>query len=154
MSATLAFCLGRPLLAALAALATLAGAGSATALGQGPSAPRHPDRVALLQAVGEIEDLVQGARFRTAIGVAESTGAWAKELPPAPEVRDARSRLWVLLATAQLALGEDAAARSSMDRALDDRASLELPEDTTSPRVLALLEQARAARAPDAEPGP
>lgn len=66
------------------------------------------------------------------------------------EVRALRARLEVLAAIAQVALGDEAAARSSFGRALEAEPGLELDPGRTSPKVMRALEGARAA----AESGP
>jgi hypothetical protein len=113
---------------------------------RGESAPRAADLTALETSIREIETLLLDANFTTAVGVAESTRAWADEIPSSPEVREARSRLQVLLATGWIALGDEEAARDSMRRAVAVWPLLTLHERTTSPRVLAVYRAVRTSR--------
>ena len=64
---------------------------------------------------------------------------------PAGDERALRARLEVLAAIAQVALGDDAAARRSFGRALEAQPGLELDPGRTSPKVMRALEGARAA---------
>jgi hypothetical protein len=56
-----------------------------------------------------------------------------------------RARLEVLAAVAQVAHGDDEAARQSFGRALEAQPGLELDPGRTSPKVMRALEGARAA---------
>ena len=113
----------------------------------GPVRPAADDNlVALDRALADIESLLLDAHFPTALGVAEATCEWADAIPSNPEVREARSRLYVLMSTAQIALGDEEAARERMQRALSVFPLLTLDERTTSPRVVKLLRELKASR--------
>lgn len=103
-----------------------------------------PGQRALEESVSEIEWLIADAHFRTALGVARSAEEWADDLDPSPELRALRARLHVGIATARIALGEEAGARASMRRALDEDPTLSFDEQATSPRLLALVRAVRA----------
>jgi hypothetical protein len=98
----------------------------------------------------ESEESLKTAHFEEALG---RTVAARRELDAAGtsgDERALRARLELLAATAQVALGDDAAARQSFGRALEAQPGLELDPERTSPKVLRALEGARAA----AETGP
>lgn len=113
-----------------------------------PEPERSPDpgQVALDRRIEEVDRLLARAHFRTALGLArntlgalDSTGAVQR-----PDTR--RARLEVLAATAEVAMGRRAAARESLGRALRADPALELDAKQVSPKVMKLLEEARAAR--------
>jgi len=106
-----------------------------------PPGPR--DLGALQRSVAEIESLVAGAWFRKAIAAADATREWADDIPRSPEAKEARARLEVLASTAQIALGDEAAALRSMERAIYVWPLLHLDETTTSPRVVRLFHKLR-----------
>ncbi len=137
---------GRSTATALLLACTLSLAGPVRAEPRLPPPDTPPNQTALDESLGEIEALVLEAHFATALGVAETTRSWADELPSSPEVREARARLNVLMSTAQIALGDEAAARESMERALAVWPLLVLDERTTSPRVVRLLRELQASR--------
>jgi hypothetical protein len=98
----------------------------------------------------EGEESLEAAHFEEAL---ERAGAARRELDAAGSSADARSlraRSEVLAAIAQVALGDEAAARRSFGRALEVQPGLELDPGRTSPKVMRVLEGARAA----AETGP
>ncbi len=100
------------------------------------------DRVESLLA--ETEDRLRRARFEAAL---ESAGDARSRLALVsdPNARRAReARLEVLAATAQLALGEDVAARESLSRAIAADPELELDPMKTSPKVIRALAAVRA----------
>ena len=91
-----------------------------------------------------IAEAPRGARFSEALGRALVA---RNELAAGPA--DATSRVLlvhteVIAATAQVALGDDAGARASFAAALAVDPELALDPQVTSPKVLGVLEQARA----------
>jgi hypothetical protein len=94
-----------------------------------------------------IEDALAEAHFRSALGLTRSALSLLE--PHAPNVAPRRARLEVLAATAEVARGRKIQARDHLVRALRADPSLALDERETSPRLLALLPEARrlAARA-------
>ena len=96
-----------------------------------------------VDAVSEISGLLSQAHFQTAKSVAEATLSWADGVPEATLLRAPRSQLHVLLATAQVALGEHKSARESMRLALALDPTLALDTQTTSPKVVRVLREAR-----------
>lgn len=117
------------------------GTGPAWAAGGGRSGPRT---LAALQAsVAQVEDLVHRAYFRKATGLAEATREWAADIPRSAEAAQARARLEVLLCTAQVALGDEAGALRSMQRAVYVWPLLSLDESDTSPRVVRVFRRVR-----------
>lgn len=61
------------------------------------------------------------------------------------ELRQRRVRLELLSATAQLALGDERAARESLIRAIESQPDLVLDPEKTPPKVMRALELARRA---------
>ena len=96
----------------------------------------------------DLEGLLEEGHFRTVIAVAKSTRQALAALGEAPGTGARRARLEVLVATAEVALGRNASARASFRRALDATPGLALDESTTSPKVLKVLDSARARSAP------
>jgi hypothetical protein len=94
-------------------------------------------------ALTEIDELLAEAHFRTALGVADATRSWTDELPADPEIREQRARLQLMMATAQVALSQNAAARVSLRRALALEPRLQLDETTTSPKLLKIFREVR-----------
>jgi hypothetical protein len=123
------------------------GAAAAQVAAQGPAAAAQGAPGETLaradRELAEIEDLVATAYFRTALSVAAATRGLLEGAGGAPAVRARRARLEVLAATAELALGRDGAARQRLARALRADPGLELDAARTSPRVTALLAEAR-----------
>jgi hypothetical protein len=126
------------------ALLPLACASAASA--EAPPSPlREVDR-----RIAQIEGALAEAQFRSALGLTRS--ALSLLDPHAAEdagVAPRRARLEVLAATAEVARGRKVHARDHLVRALRADPSLVLDDRRTSPRLLALLPEARrlAARA-------
>lgn len=83
------------------------------------------------------ESLIRSARFDDALGEIE-------RVRPDAVRPDERVRLEVLAATAQVAFGDETAARASIGRALRADPKLALDESSTSPKLLRVLDDARA----------
>ncbi len=125
----------------------------ALALAPGTAAASDAPGVDLAQVdrdLREIESLLAAAYFRTALGLVNAT---RDQLAAASErekraskagVQARTARLEVLAATAELAIGAPQRARASMRRALGADPDLTLDAGRTSPRVVALLDEARA----------
>ncbi|HEX5068088.1 MAG TPA: hypothetical protein VFY49_18355 [Myxococcota bacterium] len=96
-----------------------------------------------------IEVAVAEAHFRSALGLTRSALGLLDPDAPRESVAPRRARLEVLAATAEVARGRKIQARDHLVRALCADPSLALDERETSPRLLALLPEARrlAARA-------
>ncbi len=110
------------------------GAGEGGDLGEIDSSLRYAQR------------LLQAARFEDGLRTAERAEQSARAAGAGAAVRERRARAAVLCATAEIALGRDAAAQASLERALEARPELSLDPATTSPKVVRALEAARAAR--------
>jgi hypothetical protein len=98
--------------------------------------------------LGRAEEMIRDARFDDAL-------AELDRLRPrvARAERPAESaRLEVLAATAQVAFGDEAAARASLARALRADPSLALDARSTPPKLLRVFEAARSASAPSYTP--
>ncbi|MDJ0848137.1 MAG: hypothetical protein QNK04_07160, partial [Myxococcota bacterium] len=117
-----------------------------------PPAP-PPDPQARLRAaaasraavlVAEGESSLRQARFEEALGRAIAARDALAPIDRHPEVEPLRAAAEVLAATAQVALGDDAGAQESFARALAAEPSLRLDPMTTSPKVLRVLDAARA----------
>jgi hypothetical protein len=98
---------------------------------------KPPEPPSVATPLARTEKLIREARFDDALGAIE-------KLRPDAVRPDERARLEVLAATAQVAFGDDAAARSSIERALRADPALALDESTTSPKLLRVLDDARA----------
>jgi hypothetical protein len=126
---------------ACCALAALVCAAPASAQGPEPAAAEgafaRADR-----ELAEIDTLVATAWFQTALAVAKATRELLAQAE-GPEVAARVARLEVLAATAELALGRRAQARACLARALQADPGLALDPAETSPRVVALLREAR-----------
>jgi hypothetical protein len=107
---------------------------------------------ALDEALSEVQLLLSEAHFLSGLGVAQSTSRWAQGLPTSDDVLERRALLQVMIATAQVALGEHDSARESLRGAVDLDPWLVLPEKTTSPKLVRIFRQLHADSAPD--PGP
>jgi hypothetical protein len=97
--------------------------------------------------LAEIETLLAAAHFHAVVSVAELTRELLSRHEGHPKLNARRARLEVMIATAQVALGQRAVAQRSMMRALHAEPALSLDGRTTSPKVLELLREAR--RRPD-----
>jgi len=97
-------------------------------------------------ALDEIERMIDEAYFRTALGMVDTRRERLNELSPIGALRPRRARLEVLAATAAIALDRRVDAMRSMRRALRADPSLTLDEQSTPPKVYALLRQARTGR--------
>jgi hypothetical protein len=96
--------------------------------------------------VAQGEESLRGARFEEALARAEAARAALAPEPNSSAAGALRARAEVLAATAQIALGDEAAARASFTRALAADPALALDPAHTSPKVLRALEAARAGR--------
>jgi len=106
--------------------------------------PQGPAHARVTELLREGEASLGAAHFEEALG---HTAAARRELDAAgasSEERALRARLEVLAAVAQVALGDDEAARQSFGRALEAQPGLELDPMRTSPKVMRALEGARA----------
>ncbi len=119
----------------------------------GPSAARKPEPApeiatppSVAAPLDRTEKMIRAARFDDALGELERLRSEARR----PEER---ARLEVLAATAQVAFGDETAARKSIERALRADPKLALDERTTSPKLLRVFDDARAViAAPPYEP--
>lgn len=87
---------------------------------------------------------MKGARFEAALHSAAEARSALEGVSATDGVKGLRVRVEVLAATAQVALGDDAAARASFARALAANPALRLDPMRTSPKVIRALEDARA----------
>jgi hypothetical protein len=100
--------------------------------------------------IAEIEELLAGAHFHPALGLAEAARDVLDAAGADPLHDERRARLEVAIATAEVALGRRAQARESMRRALRAAPGLALDERTTSPTVPEALREARRSGALEA----
>lgn len=94
----------------------------------------------------EIERMIAGAYFRTALGMVDTSRGRLDELDSVSSPNPRRARLEVLAATTEVALDLRVKAMRSMRRALRADPGLTLDEQRTPPKVYALLREARAGR--------
>jgi hypothetical protein len=120
------------------------------------SQARQPRRVARqaaprdvpLEADGlldEAEGLVRQAHFEEALEKAAKAREALPQSGDQAALRQRRARADMIAGTAQVALGEDADARASFERALQTDPSLRLDRTSTSPKVLRAFDAARQA---------
>lgn len=102
-----------------------------------PRPPRAKQAASVAAPLERTEQLIRDARFGDALGEIE-------RLRPEAVRPTERARLEVLAATAQVAFGDEAAARASIERALRAEPALALDARTTSPKLLRVLDEARA----------
>lgn len=88
-------------------------------------------------------DALRQARFELALERVARGRQILEAAAPAPELADQRAQLEVLAATAQIALGQENAARESLARALRARPSLRLDPTLHSPKLVQLLDVVR-----------
>jgi hypothetical protein len=93
----------------------------------------------------EAEGLVRQARFEEALETAVKARDAVPKTGHQAALRQRRARADVIAGTAQVALGQDADAQSSFERALQTDPSLRLDHASTSPKVLRAFEAARQA---------
>lgn len=124
------------------------GPGSAT-----PGEPGEtPETLRALEAlVAEARRELRAARFEEALAAAQAAREESETFPASDPVRRLRAALEVVAATAEVALDRYGDAILSFERALEADPGLELDPRTTSPKVLAVFERVRAARADGAE---
>jgi hypothetical protein len=85
------------------------------------------------------------ARFEAALEAAVRARRRLDRMRSGADLRQRRVRLELLSATAQLALGDEQAARESLVRAIESQPDLVLDPAKTSPKVIRALESARTA---------
>lgn len=93
--------------------------------------------------LGEAQALVFGARFDQALEAAERIRPKLAPVEDAPGASQRRTRLEVLSATAQIALGQYEDARESFARVLAADPAFQLDARSTSPKVLHVFETVR-----------
>jgi hypothetical protein len=118
---------------------------SAPVAARATPAPRtkpKPKPVRFDEPLRRAERLIRSARFDEALAEIEEL---RPRIEAAPGVRtNERARLEVLAATAQVAYGDDAAARASCERALRSDPALQLDARSTPPKLMRAFEAARA----------
>jgi hypothetical protein len=106
------------------------------------AALREPTLVDARSLIGEVERAIGAARFAAALEWAAKARRELERLPgAAPEL----AQLEVLAATAALGLGEEGEAQRSLVAALQADPDLSLDPERVSPKIVALLEELRAA---------
>jgi hypothetical protein len=88
------------------------------------------------------ESQLRDARFEAALESANTARALL-DASPSRSQTESRVRIEIVSATAAVALGDDAAARSSLERALQANSDLTLDPALVSPKVLRVLRAAR-----------
>jgi hypothetical protein len=101
------------------------------------AAATQPPPPSVATELAQAEQMIRAARFDDALGAIE-------RLRPDAARPTERARLELLAATAQVAFGDEAAARASLERALRADPGLALDESATSPKLLRVLDDARA----------
>jgi hypothetical protein len=119
-----------------------------------PAPPRSELAAARLERDGslrQIEDWLvtaeaqlAGARFEEALATSARARAGLDGMPPGPDVSGSRLRLELIEATAEAARGRDAEARACFTRVLALDPAFALDARTTSPKLMRLLDAARA----------
>lgn len=105
-----------------------------------------PDRAALNAELTQARSALQSAHFEEALRSAEKLRAALPTAESAPTARQQRAEVEVIAATAELALGKNEAARTSLARALQADPQLSLDPLTTPPKVSRALEEVRQKR--------
>jgi len=90
------------------------------------------------------EAQVAAARFEEALATAAKARAGLEALPPGRDLPRRRLRLELIEATAEAARGRDDAARACFERVLALEPAFALDARTTSPKLMRLLDAARA----------
>ena len=122
-------------------------------------APRTPSAAEVREAerrrrVARVEGLLDQigrrldeARFEEALATAAEARGTLADLDAGAETAAQRVRLEVFTATAEIALGDDAAARESFTRAMRADPALSLDPRTTSPKVMRIFDGVRGTQA-------
>lgn len=97
-------------------------------------------------AAAGAESSLREARFEEALARAKVARSLLENLPTDETSSRLRTRIAVLSATAEVALGDEDAARESFTRALASNPGLRLDPMKTSPKVMQALSAARAGR--------
>jgi hypothetical protein len=97
-------------------------------------------------ALGSAETQLRDANFEAALATAERLRRQLGESASAEGARARQVRAEVVAATAEIALGREAAAQKSFQRALSANPSLSLDPATTSPKVRRAFDAARNAK--------
>lgn len=90
------------------------------------------------------EAQLAAARFEEALATSAKARAGLERVPPGPDVSRSRLRVELIEATAEAARGRDAAARACFARVLALDPAFALDARTTSPKLMRLLDAARA----------
>jgi hypothetical protein len=90
------------------------------------------------------ESQLEAARFEEALATAARARAALDAIPPGRDVSGSRVRVELIEATAEAARGRDAAARACFARVLALDPAFALDARTTSPKLMRLLDAARA----------
>jgi hypothetical protein len=93
----------------------------------------------------EADGLIRQAHFEEALQKAEEARGAVPSRGDAAALRQRRVRADVIAGTAQVALGKEADARASFERAIQSDPNLRLDRATTSPKVVRAFDAARAA---------
>jgi hypothetical protein len=126
----------------LAAPLICTGATPAFALGSDIHGQKaRPQRV-VERLIERSENQLRDARFEAALESANTARALL-DASPSRSQTESRVRIEIVSATAAVALGDDAAARSSLERALQANSDLTLDPALVSPKVLRVLRAAR-----------
>jgi hypothetical protein len=94
--------------------------------------------------LAEAEEQVEAARFEEALETSAKARASLAGLPPGQQVSRNRLRVELVDATAEAARGRDAEARACFARVLALDPAFALDARTTSPKLIRLLDAARA----------
>jgi hypothetical protein len=117
----------------------------ATAASPPASAPL-PNWKRVDDALGSAETQLRAANFEAALSTAERVRRQLGGATSAEGARARQARAEVVAATAEIALGREAAAQRSFQRALSANPTLSLDPATTSPKVRRALDAARSAK--------
>jgi len=121
------------------------GAGAATHPAEpAPIAASEKQLVAADGLLDEADTLVRQAHFEEALAKATEAREAVPRTGNQAALRQRRVRADVIAGTSQVALGKDADARASFERAIQTDPSLRLDQTRTSPKVVRAFEAARA----------
>lgn len=95
------------------------------------------------RAIRDTEQRLRSAHFEETLDAARKARSLLTPLQSEPGAAERRARVEVLAAMAEVALGRDAAARASFERALLADPGLNLAPDEVSPKILRLFEETR-----------
>jgi len=116
--------------------------------GAGARESFRPSLLEEMEPLAAAQEALQEARFELALEWVERGRRLLERQEPAWERPRRRAELEVLAATAEIALGQEEAARASLERALRAQPELRLDPARYSPKLIRLFEEVRGAGGP------